>query len=314
MHIARTILLTIVSILMGSLFLYSAFTKVSPIQTFEYTLVEFVHMPWWMAAIGSRLLIGLETAIGAMMILNMYGFRKWVLRLSLLILAVFSIYLIYLWAAVGNDVNCGCFGDQVFMSPSTSLLKNAVMIIVTFILLKYHNGLQQKWANYVNIIGFVVVAALPYFLYYIPSSEPSYLKEDSYDLDLSAIYESEEQAPPALDIRKGKHIVAFMSLTCPHCKIAAYKMQLMKKDNPDISMFMVLNGDSTALAPFWEKTKAQDIPYIILLGRDFTSLSGFRLPAIYWVNDSRVEAKSTYLDLNQAKIEAWMKEEGNITE
>lgn len=306
MRIVKIILLVLLSVLTGCLFLYSAYTKVLPIQTFEYTLVEFVHMPWWMAATFSRLLVGLEAAIGALMVLNIFGRRKWVLQLSMLILIVFSVYLGYLWVAVGNDVNCGCFGDQVWMSPSSSLLKNFGLILVTWILLKYHNGINKKWANISAIVAFIIVSAVPFFIYPIPSTQPAFLNEDKYEIDLSALYENEERDPPEVELRKGKHVLAFMSLTCPHCRMAAYKMQLMQKDNPDISMYMVLNGDSTNLEPFWEKTQARDIPHSMLLGRDFVMLSGLNLPAIYWIEDGVVIVKTDYIHMSQEGIEEWM--------
>lgn len=304
--IFKKVLLSILSILLGATFLYSAYTKLWPIQTFEYTLVEFAHLPWWLAAVASRIFIGLETALGILFIANIYGYRKWVLQLSLLVLAMFSVYLVYLWASVGNDVNCGCFGDAIWMSPSSSLIKNAIMIAIVAVLWKYQAGLQQKWARYTSLAIFVVALALPLIVYPIPGTQPSFLNKDKYELDLSALYDSEKNPPPTVELRKGKHLIAFMSLTCPHCKIAAYKMQLMRQSNPDISMFLVLNGDSTNLQPFWEKTGAKSIPHTMLLGHDFVSLSGISLPAIYWINDSWVEAKSTYIDLSQAEIEKWL--------
>jgi hypothetical protein len=305
MRIFKTILLALLSALAGGLFLYSAYTKLLPIQTFEYTLVEFVQMPWWMAAVASRLLVGIEAALGALLVFNIFGSGKWVLKLSLAILFMFSIYLIYLWATAGNDVNCGCFGDVIWMSPSSSLIKNAVTIIALLLLLKLHSGITAIWAKYTALAVVVVVTILPLFIYPV-TSKPSFLNKDKYELDLSAIYQDEENAPPAVDVRKGKHIIAFMSLTCPHCKIAAHKMQLMKRSNPNISMLLVLNGDSTDLKSFWEKTKARDIPHTMLYGKDFVSLSGLNLPAIYWINDSWVEAKTNYIDLNQAAIEDWL--------
>lgn len=306
MQLFRVISLSVLSILTGLLFLYSAYTKLLPIQTFEYTLVEFVHMPWWLAAVSSRVLVGLEAALGTLLVFNVFGTGKWVLKLSLAVLIAFSIYLVYLWATVGNDVNCGCFGDVIWMSPSSSLIKNVLIIIVLVLLQKFHSGVNKVWAKYAGIGVFAIVTILPLFVYPIPTTKPSFLNEDKYELDLSAIYEHEERTPPAIDVRKGKHIVAFMSLTCPHCKMAAYKMQLMQKDNPDISMLLVLNGDSTDLKPFWEKTKAENIPNTMLYGKDFVSLSGLNLPAIYWVNDSWVEARTNYIDLNQAAIEEWL--------
>lgn len=306
MHKVKTILLSLVSVITGALFLYSAYTKLLPIQTFEYTLVEFVHMPWWLAAVSSRVLVGLEAALGTLLVFNLFGTGRWVIKLSLAMLIAFSIYLVYLWATVGNDVNCGCFGDVIWMSPSSSLIKNLIIIIALVLLHKYHSGINKVWAKYAGIAVFLIVAAAPLFVYPIPTTQPSFLNEDRYELDLSAIYENENLTPPAVDLRHGKHIIAFMSLTCPHCKMAAYKMQLMQKDNPEISMFLVLNGDSTNLEPFWKKTKAEDIPNTMLLGKDFVSLSGLNLPAIYWINDGWVEVKTNYIELNQAAIEEWM--------
>ncbi len=306
MQLVRTILLSVLSVLLGALFLYSAYTKLLPIQTFEYTLVEFVHMPWWMAAVASRVLVGMEAALGALLVFNIFGGAKWVLKVALGILLAFCVYLVYLWASVGDDVNCGCFGDVIWMSPSTSIIKNVVMIAILLVLQKFHKGIHKKWAKYVSIIAFIIITVVPLFVYPIPDTKPSFLNEDKYELDLSALYNSEERTAPTVDLRKGKHIVAFMSLTCPHCKMAALKMQLMKRDNPDISMFLVLNGDSTNLQPFWDKTNAEIIPNTMLLGRDFVSLSGLSLPAIYWINDGWVEAKSTYINLNQAAIEQWL--------
>lgn len=306
MRLFKAILFSVLSAMTGILFLYSAYTKLLPIQTFEYTLVEFVHMPWWMAAVASRVLVGIEAALGILLLFNIYGPGKWVLKLSLGILILFSIYLVYLWAAVGNDVNCGCFGDVIWMSPSSSLIKNAIIIIVLVVLLKMHRGINTIWAKYASLAAVVIVTALPLFIYPVPTAKPSFLNEDKYELDLSAIYNNPEHTPPAVDVRKGKHVIAFMSLTCPHCKIAAYKMQLMREDNPDISMLLVLNGDSTDLDAFWEKTKAEDIPHTMLFGKDFVSLSGLNLPAIYWVNDGWVEAKTNYIEMNQAAIEDWL--------
>lgn len=309
MQLVRTILLSILSVSLGVLFLYSAYTKLLPIQTFEYTLVEFVHMPWWMAAVASRLLVGMEAALGVLLVFNIYGGSKWILKCSLGILIAFCIYLVYLWATAGNDVNCGCFGDVIWMSPSSSLIKNAIMMVLLAILLVFHAGINKKWAKYVSIAVFIIITIVPLFVYPLPSNQPSFLNEGKYELDMTALYESEKTTPPSVDLRKGKHIIAFMSLTCPHCKMAALKMELMQRNNPDISMFLVLNGDSVNLKPFWDKTHAENIPNTMLLGRSFVSLAGLSLPAIYWINDGWVEASSTYLNMNQAEIERWLHED-----
>lgn len=305
----KNIFFAILSIATGGLFIYSAYSKIysyGSFERFQYTIVEYVHLPWFLAANGARILTGMEIAIGALLILNLLGVGKWILKVGILLLIAFSVYLVYLWAAVGDDVNCGCFGDKIWMSPTSSLLKNALLLVVFYLLLRFHEGLRFKFSKWLAVILFVVGTASPYFIYPNPASEPNFLKKDSYELDLSRLYDNEKVVEPNVDLRKGKHIVAFMSLTCPHCRLAAYKMQLMKKDNPDIPIYFVLNGDSSKLASFWKETGAQDVPNTMAKGRDFTDLSGFSLPSIYWVNDGWVEVNSNYIDLKQADIEKWL--------
>lgn len=334
--IIKKILLSILSVLLGVTFLYSAYTKLMPIQTFEYTLVEFVHMPWWMAALSSRLLVGAEVALGILLLFNIYGSGKWVLKLSLLILVLFSIYLVYLWAAVGNDVNCGCFGDAIWMSPSSSLIKNGIMLLAIILLMKFQNGISQqsvtslflkqyrstqkkgyrklynlsgrKFFGHLAKIVAVLVMLFPFITEPIPAVKPAFLMKDKYELDLSPLY-NPERPQPTVNLRAGKHILAFMSLTCPHCKTAAHKLQLIHRNNPEISVFFVLNGDSINLEKFWKNTNSKSIPYSMLKGKAFIDYTGGSVPTIYYINNGWVDAKpENYNEVNQSNIEKWLSE------
>lgn len=304
----KKILLIILSVLTGTLFLYSAYTKLNPIEQFEYTMVGFAHFSWFTAAVAARFFIGLEAGIGVLMVLQLFGRNKWVLKAAFLLLVVFSIYLIYLWITAGNHVNCGCFGDAIWMSPSSSLLKNAALLIIIFILIRYHSGWTQRWARIAATILLLVSVSLPFILYAMPSQQPDWIKQSNYTLDLSPLYAPGKTDTPKVDLRKGKYVIAFLSPHCPYCRRAAYKMHLMKDNNPSLPIFFVIGGESD-LKDFWENTKAQNVPYTRLERNAFFKLAGYSWPAIYWVKDSRVVAKSTYISLNQASIEQWVKEQ-----
>ncbi len=305
-EILAQVLLILLSIVIGVSFIYSAYTKSWPIESFEYRIVEYVQLPWLLSAIAARALVGLEAALGILITLNIFGKSKWILKFSMLILVIFSIYLVYLWIAVGNDVNCGCFGDDILMTPSESLIKNAIMLVLIFILNKYHKGLKKNWLHIFSIIGVIAGMSVPFIAQPIASSAPGFLKDEAYKVDLTVLYEEDINHPPTINLSEGKHIISFMSLTCPHCRKAAYKMYLMKQRNPDLPFYFILNGSTTLLDNFWEETKSGEIPYT-MLGRDkFIKLSGPNVPAIYWINNSTVEAKSSYLDLSQTGIEDWV--------
>lgn len=315
-HVARYLLI-LLSIATGATFLYSAYTKMWPIQPFEYTIVEYLHLPWLLAAIVARGMIGLEAALGGLMVLHLFGKKKEILKLAAGLLVIFSIYLVLLWAAAGNDVNCGCFGDAIWMSPSASLIKNAILLAVTLLLLRFHKGLSFKNDGLVTLLLFVTGIGLPYALYPMTIGEPSWLKKGAYKLETAPLYKPIKDDTTALkvpypdvppvDVTHGKHIIAFLSPSCEHCRIAARKMSLMKHSDTSLPFMMVIGGISSDLTEFWKTTKAQNIPWMRLHRDPFLDYTGGRFPMIIWVNEGTVVAEATYNTLNQQEIEQWLK-------
>ncbi len=301
----RNISLTLFSVATGALFLYSAYTKAFPIETFEYTMVEFLHLPWLAAAFAARVLLGIEASIGVLLVFNLYGKNKWLLKSSFVLLVLFTAYIIYLWAQFGNHVNCGCFGDAIWMSPAASLIKNIVLLLVITVLILYGNGVKFKWAAHSIIIVLIILAILPFILFGLPAVKPDWTKNGGYSLDLSPLYAKEKKDIPQVDLARGKYIIAFFSPQCPHCRMAAYKMHVMHQHNPQLPLYMVIGG-SRDLSDFWKATRAQDIGYTRLEAAHFFKIVGGEVPFIAWVNNSKVEAKSDYGDLNEAEIGKWL--------
>jgi hypothetical protein len=193
------------------------------------------------------------------------------------------------------------------MSPSSSLIKNAIITIAILILLKFHNGVNFNKQTFITSI--VLVGSIAYLFYYLPfpDTQPQWLKKGKFQLDLSLFYIPGKSDAPKIDLRKGKHVIAFFSLTCPHCRMAAYKMHIMKERNPSLPLFMVLGGkDTTYLQEFWDKTNAKNIPYTRLPKEEFTNMVGFSWPVIYFVNNSWVEGQTNYVEMNQTAIEDWL--------
>lgn len=318
MRLVAKVLLILLSVVAGATFMYSAYTKVQPIQPFEYTMVQYLHMPWLLASIAARFFVGLEAALGGLMILHFFGDRKWVPKTAFALLVVFSIYLIALWAVAGNNLNCGCFGDAIWMSPSTSLIKNAVLMLFIGLVIRFHHGFNYKWVNATAVTLFICTISLPYILFAIQAGEPSWLRKDRYKADFTPLYNPVKTDSatavaaalyplvPNVDLTKGKHIVAFLSPSCPHCRIAARKMHLMKLDNPSFPFFMVIGGLTSDLKDFWKESDAQNIPYMRLDRDPFLNFTGGVFPLIIWVNNGWVEAKSTYNTMNPGEIEHWL--------
>ncbi len=297
--------------LLGAVFIVSGYTKLYPIEPFEYTFVDIGIINWQAAPFIARILIGLEFLIGFFLLFNI-SLRKIAYKLGIAVLLVFCVYLILLMFFTGNKGNCGCFGSYIRMTPLEALIKNVIMLAVFFILYKNHKGWELN--GKLRIINALLLAgsfAMPFILnpVELDYSEAYLTKpENKFKIELDSLYNNAKLNVPPKTLSQGKHVIAFMSLTCPHCRIAANKIRIIRERNPKIPFYFVLNGDDENLKPFFENTHTEDIQHCILLGRSFIYLAGLNMPAIYLLNNSTVEHNVNYMDLDQGELEKWLKE------
>jgi hypothetical protein len=307
---ARKILFSSLCILLGAVFIFSGYTKLYPIEPFEYTFVDLGIVNWQLSPFVARLLIGLEFLIGILLVLNIS--LRFTYRLGIFILIVFCIYLLMLMYFTGNKGNCGCFGSFIVMTPLQALIKNIIMLAVFLVLYRYHAGWNLKGRlRYLILLPVISSFAFPFILNPVELSyAEAYLKtpEENFELPLDSLYHHATLNVPPKELSKGKHVLAFMSMTCQHCRVAANKMRIMHERNPGIPFYIVLNGEDKNLKPFFEATHAEDIPHCVLNGRNFVYLAGVQLPRIYLINNSVVEFDLDYFVMDQAEIEKWLKE------
>lgn len=312
MKILKRIIAIKLSIIVGLIFIYSGYSKLFPvIETFEFTFVEFGIANWYTAPIIARLLIGLEFFVGCLLILN-YQLKKITIPITITLLLFFTIYLIIQIFVSGNNGNCGCFGEHLKMTPLQAIIKNAIMFGLLFIVYFIYEGWKIKYNSLLLSSVGVTLSLLPFVINPIDYNYTSNNLDEkvNYPLALDLLFKPEDTSKvviPKVDIRKGKHVVAFLSLKCPHCKIAAKKFRLIKKNNPQISIYFILNGQKSGYSNFIEETKSDNIPYSFCLGKTFVQLASLRLPRIYYLDNSIVYKKVDYLELNQYEIESWYK-------
>jgi hypothetical protein len=307
----HNILYPIFCLLIGATFIVSGVTKMFPIEPFEFSFVETKIIDWTLAPFLARFFIGIELFIGTLFILNLY-LKEFTYRAAYLLLIFFSLYLI-VKLSIGNEDNCGCFGEFIPMSPFQAIVKNAFMLILIFICNKSWVGWKFQYLKVRHnllLIGFFSFTS-PFILNTLQLDySEAYLNrpEEVFKLNLDTLYENFEIKAPPKSLSKGKHVMAFFSLSCPHCKIAAKKIALMHKLDPDVDYFMVLNGKKSEIRGFLRKTNTQEIGYSLLLGDSFIYLSGIHLPVIYLLNDNMVEHVLHYKELNQHDIDIWWKQ------
>lgn len=300
-----------ISCLLGLVFIYSGYSKLLPIiETFEFTFVDIGIANWYGAPIIARLFIGLEFFIGVLLVL-IFNLRKFTLPFTVFLLLLFSTYLVMQVFINGDDGNCGCFGEHFKMTPIQAILKNLIMLAAIVFVYILSTGWKSRFNALLIIFTSLISITIPFVVNPVDFTYTSNNLEEkiNYPLELDLLYSPSDTSKveiPKVELRKGKHIVAFLSLTCSHCRIAAKKFRLIKKKNAQIPIYFVLNGERSHYKGFMKDTQADNIPSSFCLGKSFIQLSSSRLPRIYFIDEGLVVKKADYFELNQYAIEDWL--------
>ena len=287
---------------MSAVFLFSAETKIRAIEPFEWTFTDILPVNITVAAILARIFIGLELLIG-FFLLGHVALRKFTYKATIGILVILTVYLIVLIIKTGNSGNCGCFGDTVQMTPLNAIYKNLIMIAATIALVYLY---PSKAANLGTLPVILLIAAFT-----VPfATKPVYIFTESKiihePININALYKYSEPMP-IVDLRKGKHVIAFYSLTCPHCRHAAAHMQRLYKQYPELPFYAILGGHKEMLDTFLRDTKVTNLPYVLFNNSlEFAKMAGNSVPSIYWINNSVIERKSHYSELEPRKLKTWL--------
>lgn len=133
MESKKTTITWAIRILVAFLFIISAIAKMYPspyfaISTFEVKQLYTLGISEHFAPYFSRTLIGIEMALGLLLLQNNW-LRKFIIPVTILLLLVFIGHLTYVtFLSGGNTGNCGCFGELIPMTPIEAIIKNIVAV------------------------------------------------------------------------------------------------------------------------------------------------------------------------------------------
>lgn len=290
---AGRIIGAILLLALSGTFFFSAYSKIysdNAFDNFQWTFLDLGINSVIIAGIIARVMIGFELMLGLFLLGHVY-LKKFTYKAVVATLIVFIVYLLLVILKQGNSGNCGCFGDKLAMTPLQAIWKNLAMIVTTAVLMYVYPIKPYKYQEYA-VMGFCLIAfSMPFVLNGITTGT----KPEKYEqaIDLNPLYKY--QPAPTIDLRKGKHIIAFMSLTCPHCKKAAYLLQIIHRKHPELPVYMVLDGSPDHKKAFFEETHAENVPLLLYPHTDeFAQMAGPSVPSIYWVNNGVIEYKSKY--------------------
>jgi hypothetical protein len=304
----KRIIGVILLLALAAVFLFSAYSKLwdsNAFDDFRWTFLDLGVNSVKTAGIIARLLIGFEFMIGLFLLCHIF-LRSFTYPLTIAVLLFFIGYLVFVLVERGNNGSCGCFGNKVQVTPLSGIIKNVLMLIAVVVLIYIYPIKPYKNQEWIAGVLGMLALVLPFIL--APLNEDIATPEVAHEpINLGILYS--ENKPPKVELRTGKHIIAFMSLTCPHCRKAAYLLHIIHHQHPEMPIYLILDGNAAHEKDFFEATHAADVPNMhIGSTNDFLMLAGPAVPAIFWINNSIVERKATYYQLDPKEMEQWLKQ------
>lgn len=282
-------------LLLGGVFIFSAVTKFISIEPFEWTFMD-MGFSGNLSAFLARFFIGFEFALALLLIGHLF-LKRITYPLTQLFLIAMTLYLIVILITKGNSGDCGCFGDALPMTPLQSILKNVVLIAWTYLLQRIYTPRPYRFSLPIAFAGAAAAFAVP-FLFVPYEQKPT-------PVNLDALYLYKADLPP-VDVRKGKHLVAFMSLGCPHCRHAASIFSEMYREDKELPILMVLYGSKSDTSDFFKETRSSQVPHFVYEdGKSFKQMAGPYVPNIFWINNGIKERKLNYTQLTTDRIKTW---------
>ena len=253
------------------MFIFSAISKLFPLEIFEYSLVYQGIANWTLAPILARCLICLELFLGLGLLFNQL-LKQVILLATFVLLLFFNAYLGYVWFTQGNSGNCGCFGTLLPLTPFESILKNLVLLLITVFL--YTTSSVKPW-KYKAFLPLLFLAILTTLVLYYPILDYSYIPKkitnEIAEITVLKGFSDTTEAP----LLEGKKLVGVFNMACSHC---------------------------VEVAEFYSITHSS-APYKLMSSADFLKQFHSGWPRVYLLNKGRIRYDNNYHSFNGQDFE-----------
>ena len=292
----------IIRVTVGLVFILSGLAKLFPIEPFEIIFVDLGISNWLLAPFIARFIVAFEIFIGLSIIFNIW-LKNLIYNIALGSLAIFTLYLVYLLITKGNDVDCGCFGSYLSLTPIESIIKNIVLIVMLlFVKRRYHS----KGLKLIPVL-FLAIAFTSTFLLNrigLQNAQGIELNEKIDYSDFPPLHKTTTK----IDFEQGKKMIAFLSVTCSHCESAAHKFHYLETKMEIDNLYLVIaSKEEKYIQPFLDKTKLES-PVIWFDNDKFFKYSGGVLPAFVYLEDGILKKKWTGEFFKVEEIEELLKD------
>jgi len=304
-------------IVIALLFIVSAIAKISKgwisdfpfidfspyfaISTFEVKQLLTLGFSDTLAPYFSRILIGIEFALGFLMLSNHF-LKRITIPATVGLLSVFIIHLSYVtFLSGGNSGNCGCFGELIPMTPIEAIIKNIIAVGLLIWLWKISE--DDKKSNIWMLTSITLACILGLFMLAPMKASSVSISNSNDNINISndtiskltdsvkieeiktidssklktdkPVEEIKKEVGPKqavsgysdlyADIDKGQKILCFFVPGCEHCRDAAKDLNALEKKHKDFPEVQIVFMDEEAeKIPDFFKYAGKQFPHKVI--------------------------------------------------
>jgi len=265
----------------------------------EYVVVDANWSSWGLSSYISRILTGSSIVLGGLLIF-LPGKKNFIIVSSIAL--AFGFLVLSILQPISLDLTrCYvCLAEVEKISRYQGIfIWSVVLMLLTGVYLTRAKAksLLPTWTAWVLFVGLM---SIPFILNY-PAEWAIYGEEGEMaidrDLNLERLdtisfdggnfnYDGSMWEKPQL--------LVLASLSCPFCNRAAYKMHVLRKQNPDFPVMMLLTGDTMSLEVFVRRSNLENVPYQLMHGLVFNDLCEGRVPRLFVVKEGIAVKELTY--------------------
>ncbi len=313
---ARNVIGLISRVIVALVFMFSAVTKYISLDVFDQFVYEHQIFTWVTTTVLTRILITMEFTLGLLLLVGIKP--RLIKSLVITFLLCFTIYIVAkpsLFALSEED--CHCFGEVLIFSDKQSLIKNIVLLILSYFLF-WDKGFASKqnsqeenttlskagricfWIknnqNYLTVVSFAFVLILAFGIN-MPDTWRYKLYGKAAKIDEQKFeYLISNENLRDLHIKEGKKIVCMYSPVCKYCKRAAKRFDVMREkyNIKDENFALIFWGGDEAVERFFKKNEIKPLKYRNVPASVFLSATKGRQPVIILMNKGKIEKLLKY--------------------
>lgn len=306
---SKQVIATSCRVLIGIVFIISAVLKLISIDAVDDFLFSHQVFSLDVTSILARLLICAEGVVGLMLILGIMP--RLTRAFTFIFLIGFTIYVALkpFIFKVGSE-NCYCFGTSIVLSDTQTIVKNAILILLSLFIGKalwWHT----KFSAYIFSALIILVIATVFVV-----KPPDIIRTKIYKSKYTTEINKDVFAKvitfdniKAMKITEGKKVVCMYGAGCKYCMRTAKILQVIrqKHDLPKEDFVQIFMGNEQQIQKFYAQTQTQPLPHTSLNMISFINTTNGRMPVIILMDNGKIVQLYNLRTIDEEFIESFLK-------